>query len=211
MAKGLVIVLMAIAVGLSVAFIVGCQYDPLTSLGVKTGSVRCITVADYTDKMKAGWVGQMAGVGWGGPTEFKFRGEIIPEVNMPQWKPELINQFRQDDIYVEMTFLRTLELYGFDCSIRQAGIDFANSGYKLWHANRNGRDNLREGIAPPDSGHPQFNTHADDIDYQIEADYSGLIAPGMPNVAIELGEKFGRLMNYGDGLYGGQFVGGMYA
>jgi hypothetical protein len=110
-----------------------------------------------------------------------------------------------------MTFLRTLELYGFDCSIRQAGIDFANSGYKLWHANRNGRDNLRKGIAPPDSGHPQFNTHADDIDYQIEADYSGLIAPGLPNMAIELGEKFGRLMNYGDGLYGGQFVGGMYA
>jgi len=33
----------------------------------------------------------------------------------------------------------------------------------------------------------------------------------MPNVAIELGETFGRLMNYGDGLYGGQFVGGMYA
>ncbi|MBA7629576.1 hypothetical protein ES703_37076 [subsurface metagenome] len=211
MAKGLVIVLMAIAVGLSVVFIVGCQYDPLTSLGVATGTVRCITVADYTDKMKAGWIGQMAGVGWGGPTEFKFKGQIIPEDKMPQWQPKLINQFRQDDIYVEMTFLRTLELYGFDCSIRQAGIDFANSGYKLWHANRNGRDNLREGIAPPDSGHPQFNTHADDIDYQIEADYSGLIAPGMPNVAIELGEKFGRLMNYGDGLYGGQFVGGMYA
>ena len=32
----------------------------------------------------------------------------------------------------------------------------------------------------------------------------------MPNVAIELGNKFGRLMNYSDGIYGGQFVGGMY-
>jgi hypothetical protein len=30
-------------------------------------------------------------------------------------------------------------------------------------------------------------------------------------VVIQLGETFGRLMNYGDGLYGGQFVGGMYA
>jgi hypothetical protein len=28
---------------------------------------------------------------------------------------------------------------------------------------------------------------------------------------IEMGEKFGRLMNYGDGMYAGQFVGGMYA
>ena len=110
-----------------------------------------------------------------------------------------------------MTFLRSMELYGLDVSIRQAGIDFANSGYRLWHANRYGRENLRNGIAPPDSGHPQFTAHADDIDYQIEADYAGLISPGMPNVGIELGEKFGRLMNYGDGLYGGQFVAGMYA
>jgi len=174
-------------------------------------NVRRLPATEYVDKMKAGWIGQMAGVGWGAPTEFKWKGQIIPEVNMPKWRPEMINQFKQDDIYVEMTFLRTLEQYGLDCSIRQAGIDFANSGYPLWHANRNGRDNLRKGIAPPDSGHPQFNKHADDIDYQIEADYSGLIAPGLPNVAIELGEKFGRLMNYGDGLYGGQFVGGMYA
>jgi len=172
---------------------------------------RRLPVKEYVDKMKAGWIGQMAGVGWGGPTEFRFKGQIIPEDKMPAWRPEMINQFKQDDIYVEMTFLRTLELYGLDCSIRRAGIDFANSGYRLWHANRNGRDNLRKGIAPPDSGHPQLNKHADDIDYQIEADYSGLIAPGLPNVAIELGEKFGRLMNYGDGLYGGQFVGGMYA
>ena len=211
MAKGFWTVLVTIAAVLSLVLVFGCQYDALTDMGLATGSVRSITVADYVDKMKAGWVGQMAGVGWGGPTEFKYKGKIIPEDKMPQWKPELINQFQQDDIYVEMTFMRTLELYGFDCSIRQAGIDFANSGYRLWHANRNGRDNLRKGIAPPDSGHPEFNTHADDIDYQIEADYAGLIAPGMPNVAIELGEKFGRLMNYGDGLYGGQFVGGMYA
>ena len=170
-----------------------------------------LPVKTYVDKMKAAWIGQMAGVGWGGPTEFHWKGEIIPEDKIPQWKPEMINQFGQDDIYVEMTFLRTLELYGFDVSIRQAGVDFANSGYALWHANRAGRDNLRNGIAPPDSGHPRFNSHADDIDYQIEADFSGIICPGMPNTVIELGEKFGRLMNYGDGLYGGQFVGAMYA
>ena len=99
----------------------------------------------------------------------------------------------------------------FDVSMKQAGIDFANSGYMLWHANRIGRENLLKGIAPPNSGHPNFSTHADDIDYQIEADFSGLIAPGLPNTVIDLGEKFGRLMNYGDGLYGGQFVGGLYA
>jgi len=173
--------------------------------------VRRLPLADYVDKMKAGWIGQMVGVGWGGPTEFRWRGVIMPAEAMPKWTPAMVNQFRQDDLYVEMTFLRTLERYGLDVSIRQAGIDFANSRFPLWHANRAGRDNLRRGIAPPDSGHPQFNKHADDIDYQIEADFSGLISPGLPNAVIELGEKFGRLMNYGDGLYGGQFVGSMYA
>jgi len=177
----------------------------------QAAKTRRLSVKKYLDKTKAAWVGQMAGVGWGAPTEFQFNGVIIPEEKVPAWKPETVNQFRQDDIYVEMTFLRSLELYGLDASIRQAGIDFANSKYRLWHANRAGRENLRKGIAPPDSGHPKFNGHADDIDYQIEADFAGLISPGLPAMVLELGEKFGRLMNYGDGLYGGLFVGGMYA
>lgn len=185
-------------------------------IGLLAGSVlaqeRRLSMAEFRDKMKGGWVGQVAGVAWGAPTEFHWKGQIIPEDKMPQWKPEMINHsFGQDDLYVEMTFLKTLEDHGLDVSIRQAGIDWANSGYRLWHANEAGRTNLRNGIAPPDSGHPQFNKHADDIDYQIEADFAGLVAPGLPNVVIELGEKFGRLMNYGDGIYGGQFVGAMYA
>ncbi len=167
---------------------------------------------EYVDRMKAGWIGQMVGVSWGAPTEFRWIGSIIPESEVPRWHPEMVNHaFAQDDLYVEMTFLRSLERYGLGVSIRQAGIDFANSRYPLWHANRQGRENLRNGIAPPDSGHPAFNPHADDIDYQIEADFSGLIAPGIPQAAIDLGEVFGRLMNYGDGVYGGQFVGGMYS
>ena len=165
----------------------------------------------YKDKMMAAWIGQMAGVGWGDTTEFNFNGKIIPPEKFPAWTPDMINQYGQDDLYVEMTFIRSLEEYGWQVSTRQAGIDFANSGYELWHANKFGRQNLRKGIAPPDSGHPQFNGHADDIDYQIEADFSGILAPGLPTVAMELGERFGRLMNYGDGLYGGQLVGAMYS
>lgn len=175
-------------------------------------SERRLSVETYRDKMKGGWVGQIAGVCWGAPTEFKCGDKVIPEGDVPHWKPEMINEaFGQDDLYVEMTFLRSLEEYGLDVSIRQAGIDFANSEYQLWCANNAGRNNLRRGIAPPDSSHPAFNKCPNDIDYQIEADFAGLISPGMPNAVVSLGEKFGRLMNYGDGVYGGQFMGGMYA
>lgn len=200
--------LKAFAVSLALCLLLGTSYtyagDP--------PAYRRLPVKEFREKMKAGWIGQMVGVAWGGPTEFKFNKSIIPEKDMPQWQPALINKaFPQDDLYVEMTFLRTLELYGLDGSIRQAGIDFANTSYPLWAANAAGRTNLRKGIAPPDSSHPQFNGSPNAIDYQIESDYSGLIAPGMPNTVIALGEKFGRLVNYGDGLYAGQFIGAMYA
>ncbi len=209
-----VLVVFVLVVGAAVSF-AQTEAEDVTEAAEVTEATevteRRLKVSDYRQKMMAGWIGQMVGVGWGGPTEFRWANKIIPEEDMPEWSPELVNVFGQDDLYVEMTFLRSLEEYGLDVSIRQAGIDFSKSRYMLWHANKAGRDNLRKGIAPPDSGHPQFNSHADDIDYQIEADFSGLISPGLPNSVIALGETFGRLMNYGDGVYAGQFVGCMYA
>ena len=209
-----VLVVVVLLVGAAVSFAQSEPEDVTEAAEIAKATEvteRRLKVSDYRQKMMAGWIGQMVGVGWGGPTEFQFQNKIIPEDEVPEWKPELVNVWGQDDLYVEMTFLRSLEEHGLDVSMRQAGIDFSKSRYMLWHANKAGRDNLRNGIAPPDSSHPQFNSHADDIDYQIEADFSGLISPGLPNSVIALGETFGRLMNYGDGVYAGQFVGCMYA
>ncbi len=176
------------------------------------GGERRISRTEFLNRMEGGWLGQIIGVSLGAPTEFRWNGTVIPEEEVPKWQPDMINYaFGQDDLYVEMTFLRSLEQYGCDVSMRQAGKDFAMSRYLLWCANKAGRDNLRRGIAPPDSSHPTFNSCPNDIDYQIESDYAGLIAPGMPQVAVQLGETFGRLMNYGEGVYGGQFMGGMLA
>src|SRR5688572_15103410 len=158
---------------------------------------RRLHVEIYRQKMIAGWLGQMVGVSLGAPTEFRYLARIIPEDELPQVYPGIVNNaFGQDDLYVEMTFLKSLETYGLDVSSAQAGIDFANTEYQLWHANLAARDNLRQGIAPPDSGHPTFSGFTDDIDYQIESDFAGLISPGLPNSAIALSEKFGGIMNY---------------
>ena len=128
---------------------------------------RRITVSEFKDKMMGGWIGQMVGVGWGASTEFAWQDEMIPDEDVPEWRPEMVNVWGQDDLYVEMTFLRTLEEYGLDVSIHQAGLDFANSKYLLWHANNAGRSNLRDGIAPPDCSHPQFSDHGDGIYHNI--------------------------------------------
>jgi len=178
------------------------------------GEFRRLPLSVFRDKMTAGWLGQIVGVSWGGPTEFKYTCQIIPADKMPRWGegPAHINAaFGQDDLYVEMTFLRTLEKYGIAPSWRQAGIEFALTRYPLWCANNAGRINVRRGIMPPDSGHPKFSEWSEAIDYQIEADFAGLISPGLPNEVIRLGDIFGRVMNYGDGIYGGMWVGAMYA
>ncbi|PWT99315.1 MAG: hypothetical protein C5B52_10855, partial [Bacteroidetes bacterium] len=60
-------------------------------------------------------------------------------------------------------------------------------------------------------GHWLNNPHADCIDYQIESDFAGLMSPAMPNAASEISDKIGHIMNYGDGWYGGVFVGAMYS
>ena len=162
------------------------------------------------DKIRGGWAGQMIGVAYGAPTEFKWQGKII-ESDL-KWSPEQIeNTLHQDDLYVEMTFARVLERVGPDATMEQFGEAFRDSQYPLFHANAAGRRNLLRGIKPPMSGHPRFNLHANDIDFQIESDFIGLMTPGLPQEAIRYGERVGNLMNFGDGVYGGMFVAGMYS
>lgn len=165
----------------------------------------------FVDKLKGGWAGQMIGVSYGSIYEFKALGKTL-DAPLREWKPEFVdNTIDQDDLYVEMTFLETLQKHGIDPSNQQVGEAFRDSKYRLWHANMAGRVNLRAGIMPPDSGHPRYNPHSDDIDFQIESDLFGLIAPGLFQASARLCDRFGSVMNYGDGLYGGRFTAAMYA
>ena len=160
-----------------------------------------ISKAELMDKIKGAWATQVIGVTFGGPTEFRFQGTLIPDYQPITWNETLMKWFYDnapglyDDIYMDLTFVEVFEKEGIDAPVESHAKAYANAEYMLWHANLACRDNLRAGIAPPYSGHPKYNSHADDIDYQIEADYSGLIAPGIPQTGIDLGENFGRLMN----------------
>lgn len=189
----------------AVAGILTTQLFPATNAGT-----RQISLAELEDKIRGGWAGQMIGVAYGAPTEFKACGELgLWELS---WSPERVeNAIHQDDLYVEMTFSRVMDTLGVDASSAQYGEAFKNSQYHLWHANAAARRALNRGIKAPLSGHPRYNIHANDIDFQIEADFIGLMCPGLPREVVRLANRVGRVMNYGDGVYGGMFVGGMYA
>jgi hypothetical protein len=169
-----------------------------------------MSIQALQDKIKGGWAGQMIGVSFGAPTEFHAMGKINEEP-LP-WSPDRVeNAIHQDDLYVEMTFAKVMDTVGLNATSAQHGQMFRDSKYGLWHANAGARRVLNQGIQAPLSGHPRYNIHANDIDFQIEADFIGLMCPAMPRVSNQLCDRVGRVMNYGDGLYGGMFVCGMYA
>ena len=169
------------------------------------------------DKVKGGWAGQALGCTYGGETEFCYLGRIIPDSVTISWSKDLTkhlflsNPGLYDDIYMDLTFVDVIERNGVDAPADTFALAFANAGYPLWHANQAARYNILNGIMPPASGHWKNNPHANDIDYQIEADFAGLMCPGMPNSASEISDKIGHIMNYGDGYYGGVYVGAMYS
>jgi hypothetical protein len=176
-----------------------------------------LSVADLKDKIKGGWAGQTIGCTFGGPTEFKFKGTMIQDYQNMIWYDDYIKEIFEsdpglyDDVYMDLTFVEVLERVGLDAPADSFAVSFAKDDYRLWHANQAARYNILNGIMPPASGYWMNNPHADDIDFQIEADFAGMMTPGMINTASEICDRTGHIMNYGDGWYGGVFMAAMYS
>ena len=176
-----------------------------------------ITKEQLQDKIKGGWAGQTIGCTFGGPTEFRYCGTMIQEYVPITWEDGCIKWYYDnapglyDDVYMDLTFVDVFNRLGLDAPVDSFAMAYANASYMLWHANQAGRYNILNGIMPPESGHWLNNPHADDLDFQIEADFAGLMSPGMINSAAEISDKIGHIMNYGDGWYGGLYVAAMYS
>lgn len=181
-------------------------------------SAKIVTMSRTTlqDKIKGGWAGQTIGCAFGGPTEFKYKGTIIPDETKIVWDDSRVKYYYDkfpglyDDIYMDLTFVDVFEKKGLDAPISEFANAFANAKYPLWHANQSARYNILQGMESPASGYWKNNPHADDIDFQIESDYAGLMSPGMPQAAAHYADAIGHMMNYGDGWYGGVYVSTMY-
>ncbi len=170
-----------------------------------------LDAAQWRDRLLGGWAGQMIGVSYGAPWEFKSLGKII-ETDLPPYNPDSVaGAFEQDDLYLEAAFLERLDRYGLHLTPDRAAEAWAETDFRVWHGNRAARANLDKGIRPPLTGSPVCNPHWQDIDFQIESDLFGLIHPGCPEAARDVASRFGVVVASGDGLYGGLYVAGLYA
>jgi hypothetical protein len=95
--------------------------------------------AIYRQKMMAGWRGKWSGYPMGQPNSVTWVSSCGGR--RAGTLPGIANNLLAGDLYVEMTFLKTLDTYGLDVSAHRQ-YDFANSEYELWHANNAGRENL---------------------------------------------------------------------
>ena len=138
------------------------------------------------DKIRGGWFAQTIGCTYGGPTEFKFKGGLMQDEQPLEWY----------DSYIYDTFIEDPGLYD-DVYMDLTFLEVMS--------------NILNGRLAPESGYWKYNPHADDIDFQIEADFIGMLTPGRPNDAAEIADGIGHIMNYGDGWYGGVYVSALYA
>lgn len=184
---------------------------------VSGGGVLRISKDRLQDKIKGGWAGQTIGVVYGAPVEFKYQGSIIDNYQNIPWNEHYVRYWFDkkpglfDDIYTDMNFVDVFEQYGMDVSPDSIARHWAAAEYHLAHANQASRYNILQGMKPPATGNWTNNPHADDLDFQIESDFIGLMTPGMVNAATEVAGRVGHIMNSGDGLYGGVFVSALYS
>ncbi len=184
--------------------------------GLKKASY-IISKEELKEKIKGGWAGQTIGVVYGAPVEFKYQGSIIPDYQNIPWHEGYVKYWWDkkpglfDDIYTDLNFVDVFEKYGLNVSMDTIANHWAGTAYHLAHANQASRYNILNGIMPPQSGNWKNNPHADDLDFQIESDFIGLMAPGMVNSATEIANRVGHIMNSGDGWYGGVFVSALYS
>jgi hypothetical protein len=118
------------------------------------GNVQTITTETLKDKIAGGWAGKMIGVSYGAPTEFRALQTIYND--SIKWFPaDIKGSLRQDDLYVQLTFIMSMDQFGIDATAQKFQELFAKASYPVWCANMQARKNYFDGIFPPASGSPE--------------------------------------------------------
>lgn len=175
-----------------------------------------LSKSELADKIKGGWAGQIIGCTYGGPTEFRYRQKMIPDdvkINWDENRPITTGIFGglYDDLYLDITFMDVFERFGLDAPRIEFQRAVGGSTYELWAANRALRFAWLDGFQRGEPTSWKVNPMYNDIDFQIESDYAGLMSPAMPNVAVKFAEPAGRSINSNDGFYCGAYVAAMYS
>ncbi len=135
---------------------------------------------------------------WGGPDELSVWGEPGPKDTLEFYLlPEGTAWGSDDDTDIEYLYLHLLYTLGVTRlngeQIREGWLahmwsdNYNRDGNNfLWVSNENAYELMRTGVVPPATGEPERNSGFDRIDAQLTTELFGLLAPGRPDVALEM-------------------------
>jgi hypothetical protein len=160
-----------------------------------------LTREQLLEHIRGGWTGMLIGGIEGLAHEFKYINQ--PHTSLPDY-PLLPNGARSDDDNdFEWTHLWFMDKEG-TLKIpypRIVEIWKANMNRGLWCANRQARKLMDEGIVPPETANPARNSFAPyNLSGQFCVEAYGMIAPGMPQAAADLGVYYASIAVSGEPL-----------
>jgi ADP-ribosylglycohydrolase len=193
-------VVLAVIVGLCT--VTGCTSSQSRS---RRHGQLVISRAQYLDRARAIWTGQIIGQ-WTGEL---FEHKVASALKHTSFHPSKGYAPIDDDYYYEMVALRAFEKYGIHLSVEQLGAQWIENNAGSWGSSEQTLLLLKRGVKPPDTGSPRYNKLWWTIGSQFSSDVYGTLAPGMPNVAAEMARRLTHVNGYAEGTAGAVFVSGM--
>lgn len=177
-----------------------------------TGVERTITAVDLFDRMRGMWLGQLIGNAAGRATEGLYGNSQPNPAEAVPWQIKLVWD-ADDDTDIEYVALHILETSGFDCNSTQIAGEWLDhlTANGIYVANKQAWRLMLDGHLPPETGSRTFNEHWYSVDAQISTEVLGAVSPGLPQTAIDLAGRFGRISNDGFAVHAAQVYAAMYA
>jgi ADP-ribosylglycohydrolase len=182
------------------------------SFGLPVSAERTIPGDELLDRLRGMWLGQLIGNAAGRRTEGRYSGAEPDPNESVLWQIKQVWD-ADDDTDIEYLALHILQTYGFDCNsceIAEQWLDHVTDT-GIYIANKQAWGLMAEGHLPPQTGSRTYNEHWYSIDARIGTEVLGAVSPGLPQAALDLADRFGRITNDGFAVHAAEFCAVMYA
>jgi hypothetical protein len=185
---------------------------------------RSLSKSAYYDKTLAGILGQVTGFLSG--YEFVQRDAMPDEWfrltygpysgDSPYWSnttypgyDRLFSNGRvgsDDDYHLEFFTQHILDVHGPNVSYQDIRDEWLDHQIGDWGAGDEAMKRINEGMLPPLTGQAEFNRFYWVTEAYIETEMNGMVAPGMPQTAARLNEKFSSMLSDSDPAIWGTYL-----
>ena len=189
-----------------IVILIALAFAPFAPAQTPSPATADISRDALLDRLHGGWAGMLIGGLDGLPHEFKYND--LPRPALPEFDFLTQGARSDDDNDFEWTHLWFMDKEGLLKLPYPRIVEIwkANMNSGIWVANKKARELMDQGVVPPDTGAVSRNPHAwYNLSGQFCVESYGLIAPGMPQAAADLGLHYARIAVSEEPLQAAQF------